>query len=466
MPGADKGNGLSRKVAVVMALLILALGVAGALTFGFDVPGTSRAGQRPIIDAHMHMFSWNVYGTRPEANLVTGIVPDARSDAQVIDAYMAAMDDFNIVLAIGSGPLGTVRLWRNRAPGSFIGGIEFPRRTMPVYRREEVLPELDMLRELFTSGELGLMGEVTAQYAGLAPNDPALDPYFALAAELGVPVSFHTGFGPQMSPYRGDPDFRMRLGNPLLLEDVLVRHPDLRLYIAHGGYPYLDDTVALMMQYRQVYVDVSAINWLLTREEFHRYLRRLVDARLGDRILFGTDQMIWPDTVVRAIEAVEGASFLTEDEKHAIFFENAVDFFQLDAGRLLGGEGLAGPGGTVIRAIRSPLQLRSRAPGAVETVPISLDLNGVTSVELRITGFDIDAPEEVSMTVNGIEIGPPPEIVADMQERTVTVAVPQGAFITGENKITFLFAEAVGGTTGFAIHDLLVLLRREATAGQ
>ena len=58
------------------------------------------------------------------------------------------------------------------------------------------------------------------------------NPRFALAEELDIPVCLHTGFGPPMSPYMGDPNFRMRHGNPLLLEDVLVKHPRLRIYIA------------------------------------------------------------------------------------------------------------------------------------------------------------------------------------------------------------------------------------------
>ena len=101
----------------------------------------------------------------------------------------------------------------------------------------------------------------------------------------------------------------MRLGNPLLLEEVLVKYPNLRLYIAHGGYPFLDETIALMMQYTHVYADLSAINWLLQRDEFHYYLRRMVAARLGSRIMFGSDQMIWPEAVGLGIEAIDTAPF-------------------------------------------------------------------------------------------------------------------------------------------------------------
>lgn len=162
------------------------------------------------------------------------------------------MKRYNIILAIGSGELPTVEKWQQRGPGKFIGGIEFPRDTLPVYQRRQDWPDLPELRKLLEAGKLGILGEATAQYAGLTPAGPQLDAYLALAADLGVPVSFHSGFGPPMSAYHGDPGFRMRLGNPLPLEDVLVMHPRLRVQIVHGGYPYLDSTITLMMQYRQV----------------------------------------------------------------------------------------------------------------------------------------------------------------------------------------------------------------------
>ena len=39
---------------------------------------------------------------------------------------------------------------------------------------------------------------------------------------------------------------------PLLLEDVLVKHPKLRLWIAHGGEPWTEETIALMAEYPQI----------------------------------------------------------------------------------------------------------------------------------------------------------------------------------------------------------------------
>jgi len=64
------------------------------------------------------------------------------------------------------------------------------------------------------------------------------------------------------------------------------------------------------------------------------------------------------------------------------------------------------------------------------------------------------------MTINGRKIPLPSEIVADMAERTVTIELDAGILKNGTNTISFLFAEAVGGTSGFSIHDVKILLRR------
>ncbi len=286
-------------------------------------------GQLPIIDMHMHTYQWNRYGDPPPGNYISGQIPAARTDEEAIEAYISEMDRFNIVLAVGSAELAMVKKWTEFAPGRFLAGIQFPRNTIPEKPRLTEWPDVDELRELYQSGQLQVMGEILGQYAGIPANHAKLEPYFALAEELDIPVCFHTGFGEPMTPYNTDPDFRMRYGNPLLLEDVLVKHPKLRLYIAHGGYPYLQETIGLMLVYQQVYMDISAINWLLPREEFHRYLKRLVPLSMDKRIMFGSDQMIWPDAVAMGIAAIESAEFLSKEQKRNILYDNARRFLKL-----------------------------------------------------------------------------------------------------------------------------------------
>jgi predicted TIM-barrel fold metal-dependent hydrolase len=39
--------------------------------------------------------------------------------------------------------------------------------------------------------------------------------------------------------------------------------------------------------------------------------------------------MVWPDTIELAIQSIESADFLTQDQKRDIFFDNAARFLRL-----------------------------------------------------------------------------------------------------------------------------------------
>jgi uncharacterized protein len=91
------------------------------------------------------------------------------------------------------------------------------------------------------------------------------------------------------------PKFRVTLGNPILLEEVLIRHPKLRVYLMHAGGPFLQETKAIMAVYPQVYADLGVIDWIIPRDEFHNALQGLVRAGFGKGLMFGSDQMLWPE---------------------------------------------------------------------------------------------------------------------------------------------------------------------------
>ena len=54
-----------------------------------------------------------------------------------------------------------------------------------------------------------------------------------------------------------------------------------------------------------------------------------MDAGFGKRILWGSDQMIWPATIDVAIDTIEKAPFLTAAQKRDIFYNNAARFLRL-----------------------------------------------------------------------------------------------------------------------------------------
>ncbi len=121
--------------------------------------------------------------------------------------------------------------------------------------------------------------------------------------------------------------YRARLHSALTLEPVLVKHPKLRVYIMHAGFPMIDDLLALMYAHPQVYVGIGVI--VYSQPDFLDYLGRIVRAGYGKRVMFGSDQMVWPETIERGIEVIKSAPFLTEEQKRDILYNNAARFLRL-----------------------------------------------------------------------------------------------------------------------------------------
>ncbi len=84
-----------------------------------------------------------------------------------------------------------------------------------------------------------------------------------------------------------------------------------------------------MYQYPSVYADLSTLLHLTPRPVAYGYMKGLVDNGLGKRLMFGSDQMIWPEVIGENIEMIEAADFLTEEQKRDILYNNAARFLRL-----------------------------------------------------------------------------------------------------------------------------------------
>ncbi|MGH9881147.1 MAG: amidohydrolase family protein [Pyrinomonadaceae bacterium] len=67
------------------------------------------------------------------------------------------------------------------------------------------------------------------------------------------------------------------------------------------------------------------------REHFYGQLKRLIDAGFEERIMWGSDQMIWPKVIETAIKAIEDAPSLSRKQKRDIFYNNAARFLRLSS---------------------------------------------------------------------------------------------------------------------------------------
>ena len=305
---------------------------AGSSLALYSAAGTSGAFaaemHEPIIDVHLHAYPASMQFDGPIVNPITKKPSPIRNGADHLAACLAEMKRWNVTKGIVSGGdgdrLGAAVAWHDRDAARILVGAG-------VRGSEDTpLPPLDALRQLHAQGKLQVIGELSAQYAGRSLSDPHYDALLSLAEELDVPVALHTGTMPEGTTF--DPccrTARARFGNPEMVEEALNCHPKLRLNLMHCGWPYLEDTMAMLMLYPNVYADTGAIDWLLPQAAFNEYLHSLTKAGFGKRIMFGTDQMYWPDAIGLAIQRIKSASFLTKDEKRDILYNNAVRFYRL-----------------------------------------------------------------------------------------------------------------------------------------
>lgn len=301
----------------------------------------------PIIDVHMHALPADHQGPPPVAmctpfpdpvwdpaipygELFMGMLKDPpcddpvwspTSDAELQSQTIAAMNHRN-VFGVLSGTRELVARWMAAAPGRFYPGLGF--------QLNSNAPSPEALERLHQGGKLEVLAEVTNQYLGIAPDDDRMEPYWELAEKLDIPVGIHLGNGPPGVIYLGASGYRARLHSPLTMEEVLVRHPRLRVYIMHAGYPMLEDLLTIMYAHPQVYVGVGVIVYTQPRPAFYRFLERIFEAGYGKRVMFGSDHMVWPETIERSIRVIEEAPFLSDEQKRDILYNNATRFLRLN----------------------------------------------------------------------------------------------------------------------------------------
>lgn len=225
------------------------------------------------------------------------------------------------ITGVLSGPAELVADWHAMEPDRII-----PARTFYLSRDDETPEEL---AADYAAGRFRVFGEIGNQYFGYAPNAPEFEPYWAMAEANDIPVGIHIGYMPPGVGHWGT-GAKIGLGDPLLLEEVLIRHPRLRVYIMHSGYPQIERTIALMQAYPQVYSDTGMLHALMTKRGYENFLANMVDAGLGKRLMFGTDQIIWPDMIEVAIGMIETSKVLTEDQKRDLLYNNAARFFRIN----------------------------------------------------------------------------------------------------------------------------------------
>lgn len=304
----------------------------------------------PVIDMHIHAYGAGSDG--PPSSICTPFSAwqplDPGKGGKGLSTYLKSMfgtpdcvrpirsakDDDDLrtrtiaalraedVYAVAGGPPAYVDRWL----------ADEPRRLIPAIGggSPEKLPSVEELRKRYAAGRLKSLSELSLQYQGIAPTDPRMEPYWSLAEDLDIPVGIHIGPGAPGTTYFATPNYRAALSDPLLLEPVLVRHPRLRVFVMHAGYPMKDSMLALMAAHPQVYAEFGFLTTVYRDSDVWPYIKAFIDAGFEDRILYGSDQQVWPDVIAITLQRVWSAPGITRVQKRKFLYENAARFLRID----------------------------------------------------------------------------------------------------------------------------------------
>jgi predicted TIM-barrel fold metal-dependent hydrolase len=180
---------------------------------------------------------------------------------------------------------------------------------------------VDSLRDLAAAGARGLKLHPSLQ--GFSPDNPAFSPLYSAAADLGIPIVFHTGQTGIGAGLPGGRGIKLRYSDPMLLDDVAADHPDLTVIMAHPSVPWQDAAISIATHKANVYIDLSG--W--SPKYFPPQLVRAANGLLKRKVMFGSDYpLIAPDRWLDDFAALD----LKDEVRPLILKQNAIRVLRLD----------------------------------------------------------------------------------------------------------------------------------------
>jgi predicted TIM-barrel fold metal-dependent hydrolase len=165
--------------------------------------------------------------------------------------------------------------------------------------------------------DLGMLGFHFHPIMGhFAVNDRRVYPLLEAINELKVPVMIDvgtTGMGARMP---GGMGARIRHAHPSALDELAADFPQMTIIAAHIGWPWVEETTAVVLHKGNVYWELSGY----APKYFPEHLVKDVSGRLKDKILFGSDYPSIPyDRLLREWDELG----FSDEIKERIFYRNA-----------------------------------------------------------------------------------------------------------------------------------------------
>jgi hypothetical protein len=143
------------------------------------------------------------------------------------------------------------------------------------------------------------------KFHGIAQNAHPADrmayPIYEVINEYKLPAIFHTGHSGMGTGMRGGGGMRLKYGEPMLIDDVAVDFPDMKIILAHPSWPWVDQSLSMALHKDNVFIDLSG--W--SPKYFPKQVIQYANTQLKHKMLFGSDfPLIHPDRWIAAAQEV------------------------------------------------------------------------------------------------------------------------------------------------------------------
>ncbi|MBI4361840.1 MAG: amidohydrolase [Euryarchaeota archaeon] len=149
---------------------------------------------------------------------------------------------------------------------------------------------------------------------GLPVNDPHYYPFYAKCVELDIPIEIQIGHSAELMP--------SSVGRPILLDDIALYFPELRIIAAHTGWPWVEELVALAWKHPNIYIGTTAH----APRYWDEKLVKFINSRGQNKVLYGTDYPVLNHE--ETLAQIEAHGFKPE-VKRKLLRENAKKVFKL-----------------------------------------------------------------------------------------------------------------------------------------
>lgn len=280
--------------------------------------------QTKVIDMHIHSFTNSDFIAGQQVSDFYGNKGSASADAHLRETF-AAFKKNRIVKAVVSGNPQSVEDWSRADSNNIVI------RGILMYAANDYGIDSIKFEQMILEKKIEIFGEIAPYYSGMTLSDSSWQPYLRICEKYDIPVAVHTGGGDPGGTYSWAPKARLSVSDPFLIEDVLVKYPKLRIYLMHSGESYYENALRLMAYYPQLYSDLGVLLWVEPMDQRYAtlFLKAAKESGYLHKVMFGSDQMMWPYAIEKSIRFLNSLSFLSKKDKEDIFYNNAARFLKI-----------------------------------------------------------------------------------------------------------------------------------------